>query len=83
MIATAPDNATQTVEVREYQSVTIECAPDIAAAMHADRHVIVSPSITPGQYEVKAKHKVGILRYGTLELRIIPKVPVERLLYLV
>ena len=82
MIAIVPENDTQTVEVQEYQTVTVKCAPDIAADMHADGHVVVSPSITHGLYEVKAKHKVGVLRYGKLELRIIPKVPVARLLYL-
>ena len=50
--------------------------------MHADGHVSVAPSVTPRLYTVTAKHKVGVLRYGDVELRITPKVAVSRLLYL-
>ena len=66
----------------EYASVEIDIEPSIAADMHADGHVSVAPSVTTGFHAVTAKHKVGVLRYGDVELRIIPKVAVSRLLYL-
>lgn len=66
----------------EYASVEIEIEPAIAADMHADGHVSVAPAGTTGLYSVTAKHKVGVLRYGDVELRIVPKVAVSRLLYL-
>ena len=66
----------------EYGSVEIDIEPAIAADMHADGHVSVAPSVTTGLYSVTAKHKVGVLRYGDVELRIVPKVAVSRLLYL-
>jgi 5-methylcytosine-specific restriction enzyme subunit McrC len=77
----------QTDELRryslpEYASVEIDIEPSVAADMHADGHVSVAPVVTAGLYSVTAKHKVGVLRYGDVELRIIPKVAVSRLLYL-
>ncbi|WP_158412114.1 McrC family protein [Ilumatobacter nonamiensis] len=66
----------------EYESVDIEIGPKVAADMHADGHVSVAPSLAPGFHTIKAKHKVGVLRYGGVELRIVPKVAVSRLLYL-
>jgi 5-methylcytosine-specific restriction enzyme subunit McrC len=66
----------------EYATVEIDIDAAVAADMHADGHVSVAPSVTPGLYTVKAKHKVGVLRYGDVELRIVPKVAVSRLLYL-
>jgi len=50
--------------------------------MHDDGHVVVAPTDSVGVYEVRARQKVGVLRYGSLELRIVPKVSVSRLLYL-
>jgi len=68
--------------VQEYGTVEVELAPDVAADMHSDGHVSVAPTASAHRYLVKAKHKVGILRYGDVELRIKPKIPVSRLLYL-
>lgn len=50
--------------------------------MHSDGHVSIAPASSANHYIVRAKHKVGILRYGDVELRIKPKIPVSRLLYL-
>lgn len=66
----------------EYGSLDIDLDPATAADMHADGHVSVAPSPLAGRYTVKAKHKVGVLRYGDVELRIVPKIAVSRLLYL-
>lgn len=66
----------------EYASVEIDIGSAVAADMHADGHVSVAPSVTSGLYRVTAKQKVGVLRYGDVELRIVPKVAVSRLLYL-
>lgn len=68
--------------VEEYGSLEVELDPVIAANMHSDGHVSVAPSSSANHYIVKAKHKVGILRYGDVELRIKPKIPISRLLYL-
>lgn len=72
----------RTVVLPEYQRAVVECSAETARRMHADGHVMVAPSDVPGAYEVRARHKVGVLRYGSLELRIVPKVSVTRLLYL-
>lgn len=70
------------VHVREWGTTTIRCSADLAARIHADGHASVAPAPEHGTYELRARHKVGVLRYGNLELRITPKVPVSRLLYL-
>lgn len=77
---TAPSPST-IVELAEWGSAEVDCSADIAAQMHASRHVNVHP-LTGGRYEVRAKRKVGVLRYGPMEVRITPKVPVSRLLHL-
>ena len=82
MLTTLQADQLRRYSLPEYASVKIEIEPAIAADMHADGHVSVAPSVTPGAYTVKAKHKVGVLRYGDVELRIVPKVAVSRLLYL-
>jgi 5-methylcytosine-specific restriction enzyme subunit McrC len=69
------------VTLQEYQKCVIDCDAATAAHMHAEGHVTVSP-LDQSRHEVRAKHKVGVLRYDGLELRIRPKVPISRLLYL-
>ena len=71
-----------TVVLREYKRAIVQCLPETAVQMNEDGHVSVSPTAVVGEYEVRAGHKVGVLRYGDLEVRIVPKVPVTRLLYL-
>lgn len=66
----------------EYGSIDLDLEPTTAADLHRDGHVFVSPSEPAGRYTVKAKHKVGVLRYDDIELQIVPKVSVSRLLYL-
>ena len=70
------------VSLREYNKVEIPCSTQTAAAIHADGHLEVSPGGNDGTFELRARHKVGILRYGDLEIRVLPKVSVARLLYL-
>ena len=82
MLTTLQADQLRRYSLPEYASDEIQIEPAIAADMHADGHVSVAPSIKPGFYTVKAKHKVGVLRYGDVELRIVPKVEVSRLLYL-
>ena len=82
MLTASPADQLRRYSLPEYASVEIDVAPAIAADMHADGHVSVAPSVTPGHYLVTAKHKVGVLRYGDVEVRIVPKVAVSRLLYL-
>lgn len=82
MTATTTRDQTQVFVVREYQRVTVPCSNELAAKMHAEGHVRVSPSPIAGHHDVTTRQKVGVLRYGSLELRIVPKVPVSRLLYL-
>ena len=68
--------------VEEYGTIEVELDPQVAANMHSDGHVSVAPTSLASHYIIKTKHKVGILRYGDVELRIKPKIPVSRLLYL-
>lgn len=69
------------VALPEWGTARVECPANIAAQMHADGHVTVAP-LGGHSYEIRAKHKVGVLRYGELELRISSKVPIARTLYL-
>lgn len=70
------------VVLSEYESRTVRCDAVTAAQMVDEGHVVVTPTRDAGEYIVRAGHKVGILRYNELELRIVPKVPVARLLYM-
>lgn len=70
-----------TISVAEHAAITVELASEVAAAIHAGGHLTVSP-LGHGRYRLKAAHRVGVLRYGELELRIVPKVPIGRLLHL-
>lgn len=71
-----------TIVLGEYRRAIVQCSAETAVQMNEDGHVSVSPTATVGEYEVRARHKVGVLRYENFELRIVPKVPVTRLLYL-
>jgi 5-methylcytosine-specific restriction enzyme subunit McrC len=81
-VTTLVDGELDIVHVREWGTTTIRCSAEVAARIHADGHASVAPAPEHGTYELRARHKVGVLRYGNLELRISPKVPVSRLLYL-
>lgn len=70
------------VTLREYSKAEIPCSTQTAAAIHADGHLTVSPGSQDGAFELRARHKVGVLKYGDLEIRVLPKVTVARLLYL-
>ena len=82
MLTTARADHLRRYSVPEYGSIDIEIDQTTAARMHADGHVSVAPALKHGFHTVKAKHKVGVLQYGDVELRIKPKVAVSRLLYL-
>ena len=77
-----PQAEGSTVSIAEYQNIEVQCSAQTAVAMHADGHLAVAPSSREGHYELRARHKVGVLRYGLLEVRVLPKVPIARLLYL-
>ena len=78
---TATSSGIQVLTLVEYKSGTLRCDPSIAAQIRKDGHVFVGP-VGPGEYEITARHKVGVLQYPGLEIRILPKVPIARLLYL-
>lgn len=82
VLTTTPADRLRRYSVAEYGSIDMQIDPPTASLMHAEGHVTVSPSTSPDLQTVKAKHKVGVLRYGDIELRILPKVSVSRLLYL-
>lgn len=79
-----PTSAIETtvVEIKEYTTATVRCSARLAARMHADGHVTVAPLAEADRYEIRARHKVGILRHDDLEIRIQPKLPIARLLHL-
>lgn len=81
-MTTLVEDELDTFYVGEWKTITIRCPPEVAARIHADGHASIAPTIEHGTYELRARQKVGVLRYGNLELRITPKVPVSRLLYL-
>jgi 5-methylcytosine-specific restriction enzyme subunit McrC len=71
----------QRIEISEYESLEVRLADDLARRISHDGHVSMK-SIAPGLWEIKAKHNVGVLRYDDVEIRIVPKVAVGRLLHL-
>ncbi len=71
-----------TAVVTEYQRVNIQCSQETAALIHQSQQLDVAPTVVKGTYEIRAKHMVGVLRYGDLEVRVLPKISVKRLLYL-
>ena len=71
----------RSITVAEHAAIDVELDAALAAAIHADGHLSVSPSRS-GRYRLKAGNSVGIVHYADLEVRIVPKVPIERLLYL-
>lgn len=82
MLATPQTDQLRRFSLPEYGSVELALEPATAAAIHLAGHLSVAPSVRTGLYTVTARHKVGVLRYGDVELRITPKVAVSRLLYL-
>ncbi|QDV07326.1 5-methylcytosine-specific restriction enzyme subunit McrC [Planctomycetes bacterium Poly30] len=71
----------QSETIEEHSSRELELPDRVALQMHADGHVRIAPA-PGGRYVVRARHKVGVIRYGDLELRIVPKVPIARVLYM-
>ena len=76
-----PADAPAPITVAEHATVEAALSADVAAVIHADGHLAVSP-LGAGRYRLRARHRVGVLRYGEVEVRIVPKVPIGRLLYL-
>ena len=70
-----------TLVVAEHAAVEATLPAELAVAVHADGHLHVSP-LGPGRFLLRARGKVGVVRHGDLEVRIVPKVPIGRLLYL-
>ena len=74
-------SAAATLVVREHATVEATLTAELASAIHADGHLRVAP-LGPGRFLLRARGKVGVVRYGDLEVRIVPKVPIGRLLHL-
>jgi 5-methylcytosine-specific restriction enzyme subunit McrC len=81
-VAIRTESSVGAVVVAEYQTAVVQCDAATAARIHADKHLQIAPMDISGHYEIRARHKVGVLRYGELEIRVIPKISVTRLLYL-
>ena len=79
---TTEPQQTEVVELAEYESQVISCSAATASALVDSKHVTVTPTDDNGRYLIKARHKVGVAYYPGLELRIVPKVSVGRLLYM-
>lgn len=77
-----PLTTLRVVELPEYGETRLSCSLAVADRMHQDGHVSVSPTGRAGEYKLRARHKVGVLRYDDVEVRISPKLPISRLLYL-
>jgi len=74
------------LQLREYgPPVTAELRPGQALALQRSRAVTVTPSVEqPGAWSVRAAQHVGVIMVDEeLEVRIRPKVPIDRLLFLV
>ena len=76
-----PPDPTATITVAEHAAVEVALPPDVAVAVQAAGLLTVSP-VAGGRYRLGAGSRVGVVRHGDLELRIVPKVPIGRLLYL-
>jgi 5-methylcytosine-specific restriction enzyme subunit McrC len=66
----------------EYQTRTVELSAGQAAAFAATGAVQATPTRTATRWKLKAAQHVGVLRAGDVELWLRPKVPVERLIYI-
>lgn len=62
-------------------AVRCELAPDVARALADSRIVDVAPA-GARQWNVTAGRKVGVTRVGDLQVEIAPKVPVDRLVFM-
>jgi len=56
--------------------------PSQAAALAASDLVAVTPTLSPGRFALAANKKVGAVTIGDLHVLVEPKVPVDRLLWL-
>lgn len=72
----------RTVEIPEYGSIVEHLDPSLAAQVHAHGVLSVAPATGVDCYALKARQLVGVVRYEGLEVRIVPKVSVARLLYM-
>ena len=71
------------LELSEYgalEAADLSLAEVVALA--ATRAVEVAPSLEPGRWKLRAAQRVGVVQVGATELWVHPKVPVNRLLYL-
>ncbi|MEV0807414.1 restriction endonuclease [Micromonospora sp. NPDC050200] len=72
------------IRVREAgPAVQVHLGADDARRLAASQVVEVRPGPAAGMWSVRAGRKVGAARIGGVELRIEPKVPIARLLFLV
>ena len=71
------------IALREHSVVEASIDPIDTLRLHATKVVSVSRSLTdPDAFVLSSKSLVGSLRVGTTEVKITPKVPVRRLMYL-
>ena len=71
------------VELREYESLEKRITAEQAMSIASTGMVTVRRAWTPGSFEITAGPVVGALQLVEgLELRVIPKVPVRRVIYL-
>ena len=71
----------QRITIPEHKTVAARLPDHLAHRITHDGHLSVQ-AIAPGQWELKAKHHVGIVRYGDVEIRVVPKVDIGRVLHL-
>jgi 5-methylcytosine-specific restriction enzyme subunit McrC len=73
------------LELEEWKSVVgVELLPgDVAALLRSDKFILGPDPNAPGRWQITAKHHVGVARFGSVEIRVAPKLPVHRLLELI
>ena len=79
----AATKSVATVRLREHEKRADVPLSDQAARLLAASGIVKTwPSVRPGRWALKAADKVGAVRIADLELRIDPKIGVNRLLFL-
>lgn len=73
---------TEVASVAEYKSIKLPLATDQAAALQASGALTVTPALDGTGYELKAASQVGMVAVRDLVVEILPKIGIERTLYL-
>jgi 5-methylcytosine-specific restriction enzyme subunit McrC len=71
--------------VREHSSISdLALSPaDVGVIRSVAPKVALTPSLTPGLFDIETTSWIGAIRGETIALRIVPKVPIDRVLFMI